>query len=286
MTHETASICVPVAPAWFGVVGMVHVVPSQASASVASPATGLEYPTAEHDVMLKQSMPCSWLLSVPALGLATIDQVEPFHCSTSVWYTVPKPSPTAVHHAVPMHETPLRSTLVCPAGFGVDTTVHVVPFHSSDMLAVPPAEFPTPMHTVDDVQETAVNCEATPRPVVGTVWAVQVVPFQLAAVGAYVLAPVASPTAMQKVVLGHDTPARPLSVKPARLGLGTMVHTDPFHCSISVVAATKPTATHSVAVAQLTAEKPPSPVMAGVVTNVQAEPVHCSMSGSVRPPTL
>jgi hypothetical protein len=39
-------------------------------------------------------------------------------------------------------------------------------------------------------------------------------------------------------------------------------------------------------VAQLTAEKPPSPVREGVVTNVHAEPVHCSTSGSVRPPTV
>ena len=175
-----------------GVVAMVHVVPSQASASVALPATGLEYPTAEHEVMLKQSMPCSWLLAVPALGLATIDQLEPFHCSTSVWYTVvPKPWPTAVHQALPMHETPVRSTLVWPSGFGVDTTAQAVPFQSSDILASPPSEFPTPMHVVDDVQETALNCGPMPRPVVGTVWSAQVVPFQLAAVGAYVPPPLA-----------------------------------------------------------------------------------------------
>lgn len=142
------------------------------------------------------------------------------------------------------------------------------------------------MHTVDDVQETALNCGPLPRPVVGTVWDVQVVPFQLAAVGAYVLEPLAIPTVMQKVVLGQDTPLRPLFVKPARLGLVTTVHEDPFHCSISVFEPEKPTAMHSVAVAQLTAEKPPSPLRDGVVTNVHAEPVHCSISGSVRPLTL
>jgi hypothetical protein len=91
---------------------------------------------------------------------------------------------------------------------------------------------------------------------------------------------------MQKVVLGQDTPVRPLLVKPARLGLGTMVHADPFHCSVSVFEPEKPTAMHDVAVAQLTAEKPPSPVREGVVTNVHAEPVHCSTSGSVRPATF
>jgi hypothetical protein len=142
------------------------------------------------------------------------------------------------------------------------------------------------MHIVDDVQETALNCGPLPRPVVGTVWDVQVVPFQLAAVGAYVLEPLAIPTVMQKVVLGQDTPLRPLFVTPARSGLVTMVHEEPFHCSISVLEPEKPTAMHSVAVAQLTAEKPPSPLRDGVVTNVHAEPVHCSINGSVRPPTL
>jgi hypothetical protein len=155
------------------------------------------------------------------------------------------------------------------------------------MLELTPAELPTAIHIVDDVQETALNCGPLPRPVVGTVWAVQAVPFQLAAVGAYVLPlPLAVPTAVQKVVLGHDTPARPLSVKPAKLGLVTTVHKDPFHCSISVFEPTKPTAIHSVAVAQLTAERPPSPLREGVVTNVHVEPVHCSTSGSGRPATV
>jgi hypothetical protein len=40
---------------------------------------------------------------------------------------------------------------------------------------------------------------------------------------------------MQKVMLEHETPVRALPVKPARLGLGTMVQADPFHCSISVL---------------------------------------------------
>jgi hypothetical protein len=91
------------------------------------------------------------------------------------------------------------------------------------------------MHIVDDVHETAVNKGPMPRPVVGTVWSVQVEPLQLAAMGAYVPEPLAWPTAMQKVVLGHDTPTRALSAKPARLGLGTMVQADPFHCSTSVL---------------------------------------------------
>src|SRR5580692_6109665 len=94
VTQETALSWVLSAPVWFGVVAAVQVAPFQASACVASPA----YPTAEHDVMLKQSTPCRKLFTVGALGLGVIDQVDPFHCSTNVWYPVPvmKPCPTAV----------------------------------------------------------------------------------------------------------------------------------------------------------------------------------------------
>ena len=94
---------------------------------------------------------------------------------------------------------------------------------------------------------------------------------------------------MQKVVLGHDTPVRLLPVKPARLGLVATVHADPFHCSTSVLVVlvpVSPTATQSVAVAQLTATREPCPLSEGVAANVHAEPVHCSTSGSVRPPML
>src|SRR5271156_1881186 len=114
VTQETAFSCVPSAPDWFGVVPRVHVVPFQASASVASPVAGMEYPTAEHEVILKQSTPCRRLSPVPALGLGTSDHEAPFHCSTNVWSPVPvmKPCPTAVHQAEPMHETPVRSTML------------------------------------------------------------------------------------------------------------------------------------------------------------------------------
>src|SRR5271154_4301782 len=136
--------------------------------------------------MLKQSTPCRKLFTVGTLGLGTMDQEEPFHCSISDWYPVPvrKPCPTAVHQAEPMHETPVRSTMSWPAGFGVDTMAQAVPFHCSTRLSFPSSALPTATHIVDVVQETALKKGPMPRPVIGVFWSVQVDPFQLAASGA------------------------------------------------------------------------------------------------------
>ena len=59
-----------------------------------------------------------------------------------------------------------------------------VPFHCSARLSFPSSALPTATHIVDVVQETALKKGPLPRPVVGVVWSVQVVPFQLAASGA------------------------------------------------------------------------------------------------------
>ena len=85
---------------------------------------------------------------------------------------------------------------------------------------------------------------------------------------------------MQNVVLGQDTPLKTFPLKPVRLGLGTTVHVDPFHCSISVLSSFPPTAMHSVALAQLTDDKKTDPLSAGAATMVHAEPFHCSMSAA------
>ena len=119
-----------------------------------------------------------------------------------------------------------------------------------------------------------------PRPVVGVVWSVQVAPFQLAAIGASV-EPLAWPAAMQKVVVGQDTPLKTFPKKPVSLGLGTTLQVDPFHCSTSVLSPVPPTAIHIVAVAQLTASRKAVPVWEAPVTVVHDEPFHCSMSVSV-----
>ena len=48
-------------------------------------------------------------LSNGPLGLGTMDQVDPFQDSTSVWSAVPSlDRPTAVHAAGPVHDTALR----------------------------------------------------------------------------------------------------------------------------------------------------------------------------------
>src|SRR5580658_7844573 len=85
---------------------------------------------------------------------------------------------------------------------------------------------------------------------------------------------------MQNVVLGQDTPVKSFPLKPVRLGLGTTVHVDPFHCSTSVASSPSPTAMHSVALAQLTACRKLAPVTEAPVTVVHDEPFHCSMSAA------
>src|SRR5580698_10348763 len=83
---------------------------------------------------------------------------------------------------------------------------------------------------------------------------------------------------MQKVVVGQDTPLKTFPMKAVSFGLGTTVHVDPFHCSTNVLSPASPTATHIVAVAQLTASRKAVPVREAPVTMVHDEPFHCSMS--------
>ena len=148
--------------------------------------TSPAYPTAEHDVMLKQSTPCRKLFTVETLGLGTIDQAEPFHCSTSDWYPVPGdealPDRRAPGGADARDAGEIDDALA--GGVRVDTMDQAVPFHCSARLSFPSSALPTATHIVEVVQETALKKGPLPRPVVGVVWSVQVVPFQLAASGA------------------------------------------------------------------------------------------------------
>ena len=67
-----------------------------------------------------------------ALGLATIDQVVPFHCSANVTRSEPlNARPAAVQSVVVGHETLLRMLQRAPAAFGLATIDQVVPFHCS-----------------------------------------------------------------------------------------------------------------------------------------------------------
>jgi hypothetical protein len=81
-----------------------------------------------------------------------------------------------------MHDTPLRYTLLWPAGLALGTTVHAVPFHCSVKLAL--SKVPTAMHMVAEVHDTALRNPPLPDSA-GVVCRDQVVPSHLMATGAY-----------------------------------------------------------------------------------------------------
>jgi hypothetical protein len=90
-----------------GLATAVHVLPFQDSTRVRYallPHVVYE-PTALHDVTDAHDRPFSWLLLVPGFGLATNDQLLPFHDSINVCRTPAKYQPTAWHEVVDVHTT-------------------------------------------------------------------------------------------------------------------------------------------------------------------------------------
>jgi hypothetical protein len=138
-----------------------------------------------------------------------------------------KLAPPAVQADADEHETLLKNANCEPAGFGIDCTVHFVPFHPSAMTA-PALSFPTAVHAVGDVQETP--CKNDPGLEVGIGWMLQVVPSQRSA-----SAPGSdAPTATQSLEEGHAIPLKKLTCAPDGFGVDCTVHFAPSQCSASV----------------------------------------------------
>jgi len=88
-------------------------------------------PTAVHAVDDRHTTRFSELNTAPVgLGVAWIDQEVPFQRSANVvrLERVLPVLPTAVHAVGDVHETPVRKLEVAPAGLGVATIAHFVPF--------------------------------------------------------------------------------------------------------------------------------------------------------------
>ena len=85
LKHETSNSCAIVASAGVGLPTIDQVAPSQRSVSVFVPEPGATYvPTAKQVVALSHDTPASVVrLDPPGCGAGTIDQLVPFHCSTS-----------------------------------------------------------------------------------------------------------------------------------------------------------------------------------------------------------
>ena len=152
---------------------------------------------------------------MPTFGLVTIDQVVPFQCSTNVLLVAPgwsKVWPTALQFVVLGHDTLSRPLEVTPLGLGLATIDQLVPFHRSTKVA--PAdpsgeEPPTASQFVVLTHDTPLRSVSREPVGSGLVTTDHVVPFQCSANACALESMLTSyPTALQIVVLGHDTLAR------------------------------------------------------------------------------
>jgi hypothetical protein len=173
-------------------------------------------------------------LTSDPLGLETMAQDEPFHCSTRVDVELPDPRvlPVATQNPGPLHDTALSSLSVDPVGAGTVTADHVVPFHCSTNGTGPDMAVaePTATQLVLDVQVTPFSAAGVAGALGCGVACDQVEPFHCSITTPSV--PLfAAPTVAQNVVPTQDTPRR--STAPLRVGLATTAHVAPFHCSMS-----------------------------------------------------
>src|SRR5579863_8054295 len=120
----------------------------------------LSEPTASQAVAAGHETALSCAVVEP-LGAGTVCSVQavPFHCSANgVWFPPESvQNPTAVHAFTDAHETLVRKLCTAPAGFGVDWTAQLVPFHrrASETSVDPlPTASPTAVHAFAPLQET------------------------------------------------------------------------------------------------------------------------------------
>src|SRR5260221_9813973 len=168
------------------------------------------------------------------LGLETTHQLVPFHCWISVrkaLVVLSSSVPTAQMSVAETMATPL-SVLVSVLGFGLATTLQLVPFQCSMSDALVPVS-PT-AHT--SAVETAATARRVPLP--GLETTLQLVPSQCRVsvtkrlgLGSNI------PTAQMSVTETAVTPSSRLNCVPTlglTLGLGTTLHFLPVHCSMRV----------------------------------------------------
>jgi hypothetical protein len=119
------------------------------------------------------------------LGLETIDQLVPFHCSTNVLVAEPsKESPTAKQLVVLGHDTPLSKEAVAPVGLGLVRTDQLVPFHCSTSVVVAPKwaeDEPTAKQLVALGHDTPFSSDWIALVGFGVVTTDQLVPFHCSA---------------------------------------------------------------------------------------------------------
>jgi hypothetical protein len=177
------------------------------------------------------------------------------------WFPQPSPTskdPAAVQAVAELHET-LLSDVLCHAGrVAIRSPDQRLPVHRSTTAALrQPVSLPqmvdvqTAVQTLVDVHETLNELSASPEP--GPSWAADHLrPFQRST---NVATPEpGDPTAIQKVVVGHDTVDKPPYPEP---GVGAIDHSRPFQRCTSGWDDPDPTATQNVADVHDTPDSPP-----------------------------
>ncbi len=177
---------------------------------VVTPPT-VELPTATQLVVPVQDTPMTATAVAPlGVGLATIDQAEPFQrsmstCEAELFADVP----TATQLDAVAQEMPAKCATTSWAGTGMSTIDQLVPFQRStsgcSLQHVVEVELPTAKQFVVLVQETAASVLSDPDGS-GPVEVVQAVPFQYS-IRTCCLSKVVNsvPTAKQLVGVAHET---------------------------------------------------------------------------------
>jgi len=166
------------------------------------------------------------------------------------------------------------------ACFGVEPTVHFVPFQLATTVCAVLIDRPTATQNVVVGHETPSS--VFPAAPAGSATVDHFAPFQRSASGGPLRAPVV-PTAKQLVTLAHDT--APRDEPSVGLGLPVRIQVVPFQRSVNgrvpVWADEKPTARQLVSLAHDTPLRTVSlaPVVAAVCT-AHVVPFQCSISGS------
>ncbi|HXC45943.1 MAG TPA: hypothetical protein VNU24_04995 [Solirubrobacteraceae bacterium] len=198
----------------------VQVEPFQDSASGKYPSSPQSLPTAVQALAEVQETLARPASSVGPIGRGTLwgVQVEPFQDSASSISPgeVVMKWPTATQALAEVQETPSRysgSPPHMPPGVGTVWGVQVEPFQDSangpDSLPGPISYQPTAVHVLAEVQETPLSPLDFPALAAGTLWSVQLEPFQDSASGSSSLELISYlPTATQALAETQETPSR------------------------------------------------------------------------------
>jgi len=234
----------------FGLPTIDQAVPFQCSASVL-PVPVRKFwlsPTATQSLVLAHATPLrSEFGRAVGFGLATIDQLDPFQCSTSVCAASPFAVwalPTAKQLSVLGQATSFRNEAGWVAS-GLGTIDHRDPSQCSTRVCAAVTSLfsasPTEKQLVVVGHDTPTR-NAPGRPVgFGLGMIDQPVPFQCSASVVAGDGPessefAAEPTATQLVGLGHDTPSSAMSGSAFGFGLRMTDQPDPSQCSTNVFA--------------------------------------------------